>query len=609
MSLQLNPSNGGAGVGMGGGLPSLLKDGYKHTQGTEESVLKNIAACKALSDITRSSFGPNGLNKLVVNNLDKVFITSDAGTIMREINIEHPAAKLILMGAIQQEREMGDGTNLVIILAGEFLRQAEELIRLGIKPSLIIEGFEEGYAKAMELLTPGSPSSIVLPNQLCKEDIPKLFKNIIGSKLYGLEDVLCRLAMDALDIAWNSNYNNNNNINSLPPFNPDNIRCLKISGSSVSSSEVVPGFILQREPVSASSYGSIISKKMNKIAIFACPIGAGKTEAKGTVLIKNADELKAFSSGEEMAVRGCLEEIRDSGVNIVVTGDVISDIALHWCQRLDLIVFKIPSKFDLKRLCKAVGATPLARLGAPTEEEAGWCDLVETVEIGGVRCTIFKQTSNAMDIVDGLPSSASPSSGFHVKSQLATMVLRAATPSLLDDIERALEDAFATLKVMTTKAEFGLVSGAASAEIAISRSLALLGEETPSMNQYGIKRYGESFEIVLRTLAENSSSTTLSPDELLAKVHSAHSQSLHYAGVDLELENAVGASFSSSNSTASILEDASKTLPESLIVKRNAIRLATEAVLTILRIDQIIMSRPVGGPKPRQMGPQDSADD
>lgn len=519
-------------------------------------MLRNISACKTLAEVTRSSFGPNGLNKLVVNNLEKLFLTSDAGTILREVDVEHPAARLLWMASQQQEKEMGDGTNLVVLLAGEMLNGAEELLRMGIKPAQIVEGFELAYRRALDVL---EGEQVEMKRIALDDDeaVLQVLRSVIGSKQYGYETYFARLVLEALRITHVAEA-------ATIPFEPDNVHCVKILGGALPQSTVVAGLVLEREPM-----GRVHSVKDAKIAVFACPINISRTETKGTVLIKGAQELLDFGKGEEAILRKQLEAIAAAGVNVVVTGETIGELAMHFIERAGMMALKVPSKFDLRRLCKAVGATPLARLGAPTAEEAGYCSRVERIEFGGTRCTVLCQDDPT-------------------RSRLATIVLRSNTQSLLDDVERAMGDALATLRVLS-KTQGRICAGAGATEMEIARLLLLQGETTPGVAQYAIRKYAEAFEVVPRTLAANAGHDST---EAIAKLSWAHQQH-PAAGIDIE--------------TGEVVERM-ETVQDLLAAKQSAVHLATEAALTVLRVDQIIMSKPANGPKPRPAGPQDADD-
>ncbi|KAK7691960.1 hypothetical protein QCA50_005365 [Cerrena zonata] len=353
----------------------LFKDGYKHLSGLEDAVLRNIQAVSELSDLVRTSFGPNGRNKLVINHLGKLFVTSDAATIIREVEVVHPAAKLLVMASQAQESEMGDATNMVIILAGELLKKAEHLLIMGLHPSEIIKGYELASIKGLEELEKLSTSK--LPSPLTQETLATALKPAIASKQYGVEDTLSSLVAEAA-------------LAVMPPnpkgFNVDNVRVVKIMGGSLSGSKVVRGMVFGREPES-----QVKKVKKAKVAVYTCALDAAQTETKGTVLIKNADEMLNFTTGEEKHMEKIFQEIADSGVRVVIAGTTVGELALHYLNRHNIAVLKVLSKFELRRLCRVVGATPLARLGAPTPEEAGQVDVFECIEVGGDRVTVLRQ--------------------------------------------------------------------------------------------------------------------------------------------------------------------------------------------------------------------------
>lgn len=211
-------------------------------------------------------------------------------------------------------------------------------------------------------------------------------------------------------------------------------------------------------------------------------IDVALTETKGTVLIKNADEMLNFSKGEEKNLENSIKELADAGVKVVVSGSSIGELALHFLNRYNMLVVKVLSKFDLRRLCRVTGATPLSRFGVPTAEEMGYCDIVESVEIGSDRCTVFRQDSES--------------------TRTATIVLRGGTQNTLDDLERAIDDGVNVLKAVTRDTR--LLAGAGAFEIELARLLHSVAESTPGINQYAINKFAEALEVIPRTLAENA---------------------------------------------------------------------------------------------------------
>jgi T-complex protein 1 subunit theta len=535
-----------------GGLPSLLKEGTKHLSGVEESCIRNIEASKQLYHIVRSSMGPNGMNKMVINQHDKLFVTNDAATIIRELDVVHPAAKMVVMAANMQEQECGDNTNLVVSLAGELLVQAESLIRMGLHPSEIIAGYTKAAEHAAELLEG-------LACHTCEdlrnvEEVTRCLKSAIASKQYGYEDMLSKVVAKAC-------------IQVLPKkagkFMVDHVRVVKILGGGVLDTHVMKGFVLARDAV-----GTIKHVTSAKIAVFATGIDLAKTETKANVTLKSADELLNFAKDEEKHMEEVIKQISETGTKVVVAGGNIGELALHFIERYSMMALKVESKFQIRRLCQATGATPLVRLGAPIPEELGYCDVVSVDEIGSTKVTIFRQDTE--------------------DSGISTIIVRASTQNLVDDIERAIDDGVNVYKAMVKDGRF--VAGAGATEIELARKIHAQGEASPGLDQYAIKKFAESLEVVPRTLAENAGHNAT---ELISQLYAAHTAGKTNDGIDVE--------------TGSTINAAEADILDLLASKASAIKLASDAATTILRIDQIIMARAAGGPKPPAMGARDSS--
>ncbi|KAF8504700.1 T-complex protein 1 [Russula emetica] len=535
----------------------LFKDGYKQMSGLEDAVLRNIEAVSELSNLVRTSFGPNGRNKLVINHLGRLFVTSDAATIIREIEVVHPAAKLLVMASQAQEVEMGDATNTVLILAGELLKKAENLLVMGLHPSEVMKGYELACTKALAELE--SLSTGKLPSPLTKAALAHAVIPSIASKQYGSEDILARLVAEAaLSVMPENN----------KAFNVDNVRVVKIMGGSLAGSKVVQGMVFGREPE-----GDVKKVTKAKVAVFTNPIDTAQTETKGTVLIKNADEMLNFTRGEEKHMEKIFKELADSGVKVIIAGTTVGELALHYLNRSQILVLKVLSKFDLRRLCRVVQATPLARLGAPTPEEAGYVDVCETVEIGGDRVTVLRQELD----------------GAGVKTRTATIVLRGATQNHLDDLERAVDDGVASLKALIKDPR--LIPGAGATELALASRVDTYGAGLRGLAQHAVRRFASALEVIPRTLAENAHGGA-EGNEIVARLLAKHEKAGGESwGVDVEAE------------TDGTVNAAEHNIVDSLAAKAWAIRLATEAAVSVLSVDSIIMSRPAGGPKiPQQAG-------
>lgn len=267
------------------------------------------------------------------------------------------------------------------------------------------------------------------------------------------------------------------------------------------------------------------------------------------------------------------KEIADSGVKLIIAGSGIGDLALHYLNRLDIAVIKVLSKFDLRRLCRVVGATPLARLGAPTAEEAGMVDVFETVEIGGDRVTVLRQEDE--------------------RTRTSTIVLRGATANYLDDLERSLDDGINTVRILLRDGR--LVPGAGASEIELATRVSQLGGKTAGLAQHSIQRWAEAMEVVPRTLAENAG---LNAEDVVSALYKAHAEGRSDAGVDIESEGGKSAG----QGEAGVMSAKQNGVLESYAAKDWAIKLATEAAISVLRVDSIIVSKQAGIAPPKQSG-------
>lgn len=514
-------------------MQNMMKDGAKSFRGLEEAVYRNIDACRQLTKILRSSYGPNGMNKMVINHLDKLFVTNDAATMLHELEVQHPAAKMLLFASQMQEQEMGDGTNWVLIFAGALLNSAEELLRMGLSPAEVIEGYEMACAKAME----------ILPELVCytvkdlrdKDEIVKAIKPVIASKQYGNEDFLSELIAKACLNVYPASGN----------FSVDNVRVSKIMGSGIYSSRIVNGMVFKR-----AVEGEITKMKDAKICVLSCPLDSMATETKGTVLIKTADELMNFSKGEEDLLESQIKAIADTGCNVIVTGGKAADMAIHFCNKYKIMVVRLMSKFDLRRLCKAIKATALPRVIPPTPEEAGRCDMVQVDEIGDTAVVVFKQDRE--------------------DNAVATIVIRGATGNIMDDIERAIDDGVNCFKALTRDGR--MLPGAGAVEMELAQRINSYGQTIPGLEQYAIKKYAEAFEIVPRTMAENAG---VKATELISNLYAAHNGGEKNIGFDIEGEG------------TATRDSAESDILDAFLVKYWGLKFSSNAACTVLSVDQI----------------------
>lgn len=534
------------------GLGGMLKEGHKTYEGLHGAVLKNIDAGKAIAGMVRTSLGPNGMNKLVVNHLEKIIVTSDCATILNELEVQHPAAKMLVMASQMQQNEYGDQTNFVISFAGELLKLAESLLRNGLHTAEVVSGYQKAYEKANEILT----SLIVktLDNVRDPEQMKLAVKSVLATKQYGYEDFLSELVVKACLTTLPPN-------GKTPKLNVDSVRIAKLRGGSLQQSSVVKGMVILRD-----TEGLVKKVTDAKVAVYACGLEASSTEAKGTVLIKSAEELLNYNKSEEKKMEEIIEGIASTGVKVVIANGSISEMALHFLDKFQIMVIKIQSKFDLRRICGAIGATAGVRLGPLTPEEMGECSLVEVREIGGRKVTVFDQVLDE-------------------DTSVATLIIRSSTENVLNDVERALDDGIHAMKTLFQDPR--LLPGAGATELELARRLKQFADEDQGLDQYAIRKFAEAFDVVPRTLAENSGCDATSLMHTLHVAHGASSAFEHPENMGFDIEECKPV-------------DAVKAgIFDVYAAKANALRLAVDAAITVLKVDQIIMSKPAGGPKPK----------
>lgn len=537
------------------GVANIFKQGTTHLSGVEEAVIRNLHACKELAELTRTSLGPQGMNKMIINHLGNLFVTSDTATILAEMEIEHAAAKMVVMAAKMQEQEVGDGSNFVLILAGELLSFAEDLIYLGLQPQDIIAGYIIAAKKAEEIMSELVIKATGTEKLFDEVALAQSIKCAIASKQYGYEEPLSKLVAKACIAVMPENTFN---------FNVDNVRVVKLLGGDINQSYVVRGMVFQHPPLPSA----ISEVKDARIAVFTCAIDAADTETKGTALLTSASELMDFNQGEERQIEELILAIKKSGVNVVVTGSTVSDLAAHFMEKHGLLCMKIASKFELRRLCRAVKARPLVSLGAVPAEHQGFCSRVHITEIGLSKLTVFEH-----DDKDVAP--------------VSTIVLRASTFNTLNDVERAIDDGVNTVKAMGRERGGHFLAGAGAFEVELYRRLSEYAVTVSGLHQYSIAKFAEALLVVPRTLSENAGQNAT---ETVASLIQAHENGKITQGVNIEV-------VFGENTT---IDAESRDILDLHAVKLSALRLIIDAVSTILRIDQIVQCKAAGGPKLRQ---------
>lgn len=434
-------------------------------------------------------------------------------------------------------------------MCGSLLENAEELLRMGLKPVEIIEGYEMACSKILNELL----ETLVVEEVKNLENIDsasRALKTAVMSKQYGLEDFLSRLVAQACIAVSPTG----------TAFNVDNVRVCKILGSGVEQSHVIQGMVLKRQVE-----GTVTKVTNAKVAVYSCPVDIASTETKGTVLIKSAQELLNFSSGEENMLDQQIKSIYDAGVKVIVSGGKFGDMALHFINKYGMMAVRLLSKFDVRRVASTVGARVLPRLEAPKSEEIGLCDDVYIDEIGGTSVVIMKQASH--------------------KSKISTIVVRGSTDNMMDDIERAIDDGVNTYKALTKDGR--LLAGAGAVETELAVKMTSYSETLPGMEQYAVQKYAESLQSLPGSIAENAG---IKSHDILLQLLAAHEKGDKFAAVDISVD------------VPKIINAVENNILDSYLGKYWGLKYATSTACTILSIDQIICSKRAGGPKPREQG-------
>jgi len=427
--------------------------------------------------------------------------------------------------------------------------RAEELLKEGIHASDVLKGYELSRTKTPEFLE--NQKVWQCPDVRDAVQLAKCVKSAVAAKQPGYETLLSNLVAQAC-------------VKAMPPvankFEVDNVRVTKIHGGNVKGSFVVEGMAMNTRVM-----GTETQKEKAKVAVYAQGIELSSTETKGTVLLENADQLLNYTKGEEQRMDEFIKSIRDAGVEVVVSGGSISEIAGHYLNKYKIMAVKTHSKFELQRICRTVGATAIIRTGAPLPEELGYVETMKMEEISSQKLVVIKTRD----------------------SRIATVVLRSASPNILDELERAINNAVNVVRNVAKDPMF--VPGGGATEIELAHQLQQFGATVPGLDQYAVLKFAESLEVFPTVLAENAGHNHV---DVITALYAEHQKGNTKAGVDVD----------SGALTCDVVE---KGVLDHYESKRWAIRFCMDAVLTILQVDQIIMSKQAGGPKAPEGGGRD----
>ncbi|MCL7392723.1 MAG: TCP-1/cpn60 chaperonin family protein [Thaumarchaeota archaeon] len=512
----------------------ILKEGTQRSRG-RDAQSSNIMVAKIIAESMRTSLGPRGMDKMLVDSFGDVVITNDGATILKEMDVEHPVAKMLVEVAKAQDSEVGDGTTTAVVLAGELLAKAEELIEKEVHPTVIIDGYRKAAVKALEILD--DISHPVSPND--RDMLIKVAKTSIASKLVSEEaDYLSNLAVDAvLKIA--------EKVDGKWEVDLDNILLVKKSGQSLRDTKLIEGIVLDKEVVHPDMPKIV---RNAKIAILDAPLEIEKTEFDAKLHIETPEQMKAFMKQEEDMLREMVNKVISVGANVVICQKGIDDLAQYFLAKAGILAVRRVKKSDMDKLAKATNGRVISRIDDLTPEDLGRAALVEERRVGEDKMVFIEGCENPKSI---------------------TILIRGGTQRIVDEAERSLKDAINVVKDVIVEGK--VVAGGGAPEIEVAMRLRDYANTLAGKEQLAVNKFAEALEIVPSQLAENAG---MDPIETIVNLTSEHKKGNKWAGVDVF--------------NAKIADMFKRDVIEPLLVKKQTIKSAVEAASMILKIDDII---------------------
>ena len=516
----------------------ILKDGTQRTRG-RSAQSNNIAAAKAVADAVRSTLGPKGMDKMLVDSMGDVVITNDGATILKEMDIDHPAAKMIIEVAKTQEQHCYDGTTSAVVLSGELLKRSEDLIEQNVHPTVICEGFRLAAEKAVELLE---------GHGIATDNDDAVLTEVAKTALTGKSAGAVKSFM--ADICVRS-------VNAVGVIEDDerivdlgDIKVEKRQGGSIKDSTLIDGILLDKERVHAGMPRSISDAK---IALVNSAIEVKKTEVDAKIQITDPSQLALFLEEEENYIRGLVEKIQAAGATVLVCQKGIDELAQHYMAKAGIFAVRRAKKSDMEALSKATSGRIVTNLDDLTSDDLGHAAKVGERKIG----------ESDMTFITGCPEAKSVS-----------VLLRGGTEHVVDEIRRAFDDAVGVVSVAWE--DGAVLTGGGSVLAALSRDLRTYAETVGGREQMAIEAFASALEIIPRTLAENAG---LDPVTTLIELRKAHADGHSHAGINVY--------------EGGVVDMKEANVVEPMRVVEQAIQSATETAIMILRIDDVISSKGV----------------
>jgi thermosome len=526
----------------------ILKEGTNRTRG-RGAQSNNIAAAKAVADAVRSTLGPKGMDKMLVDSMGDVVITNDGATILKEMDIVEPAAKMIIEVAKTQEQHCFDGTTTAVVLAGELLKRSEDLIDQNVHPTVICEGFRLASDKAIELLD----GHAIDVDELTLHEVAKTA--LTGKSAGAVKEFLADISVDAVQAVTREE-------DGQVHVDLGDIKIEKKQGGSIRDSTLVDGIILDKERVHSGMPRSVSGAK---IALINSAIEVKKTEVDAKIQITDPSMLAQFLDEEENYLRGLVEKIQAAGATVVVCQKGIDELAQHYMSKAGLFAVRRAKKSDMEALAKATSARIVTNIDDLGSDDLGEAAKVEERKIG----------ESDMVFVTGCPQAKSVS-----------VLLRGGTEHVVDEIRRAFDDAIGVVSV--AREDGAVLTGGGSVLASLSRDLRAYAEGIGGREQMAIEAFAGALEVIPRTLAENAG---LDPVNTIIELRKAHAEGKSTYGVNVY--------------EGGVMDMLEANVLEPVRVVDQAIQSATETAVMILRIDDVISSRAGGNGAMPDMGGMD----
>ena len=536
--------------GSAGGLPVLiLKEGATQTKG-RDAQKNNIAAAKLISEVVKTSLGPRGMDKMLVDGLGDVTITNDGATILKEIDVQHPAAKMMVEISKATDNEVGDGTTSVVVLAGSLIEKAEELIGKDVHPTIIVDGYRKSSTKAIEILN--NIAQKVDPKD--KSQLIKVAATSMQTKLVSKE------SHDLAEIVVNASLLVSEETKSGYKVDIDDVKVEKKAGGSIRDTKLIKGIVLDKEVVHGGMPKRI---EKAKIALVNSALEIEKTEFDAKINISSPDQMKMFLEEENKMLKSMVDKIISSGANVIICQKGIDDIAQHYLAKSNILAVRRVKESDMAKLARATEGRITSSLDDLTSKDLGSADLVEERKV----------ETDKWVFVEGAK---------HPKS--VTILIRGGSQRVVDEAERSIHDALMVTKDVLEKP--AIVAGGGSAESFTAGKLREWSNTLSGREQLAAEKFSEALESIALVLAENAG---MDPIDTLTDLRSRQTKGSKWSGIDAR--------------NGKITDMYKLDIVEPLSVKEQVLKSATEVASMILRIDDVIASsKSAGGPPGGGMG-------